>query len=1124
MQGNGNTSRSDFVGIKDFAQARKGKREGSPAASVSPLEAARYGTAKPAPKDKGTHSGGLSGPINLADLAKSGTSAKSTTPGSVSTGRKEGSKRSPGPLSLADLAKSGATGGQAGMVAYAARTVAKNPIASTRQIANGQISNNKTINRAAKTGVDIATGGATRAIRQGLKTIDTISGKTTRTKQANNGVSHPEKPTSATPSLADARTGSASKQRSLSKDTKVSGTKEEKHRSKLKTALLILIVLSVVTSPLVVVAAIVVGIAASSSNGFSATPTELTSANKAIPSAWLTADQKAGRQYDVPWPLLAGIEYSTTDFGTQSPYVSGVINNANIGGDTTLGEGQGPVLLSNNSPYVTGDPYNIPSSANSLAHALSAGLRSSGINMASFSNDPFNTSEQKTVEQVLSQLPINVGPCIAAANGGATPTYPWQCAAGQSGSSSTPLAATIASLPNGSVGQSYSAHLVATGGVPPYNWSLSSGSLPPGLSVQGQQILGTPTKAGTYSFSVTVGDASVPKTQTASQSLSIVINAPTVTTPVVSPLSITTTYLPDSASGVVYGPLSLTATGGTAPYTWSISAKTPLPEGLKLDSTKGTISGTPSCTISSTAVYPITIQITDASSPPHNATVTIPLTNDGAYSSAAACITRTSSSTGSSSSDSSSSSTGSSSSSSSTGSSAISTTADIVPNVSSPTALLDSLFQLDAATVVTVANAPRVPWSAFSNIAYTEAQSLIGDSSCNSSVALDALTTPSTGSSSAGSGGISTSGNPLSVTLTNNWVTDLLSELGYPSTPQNIEFIQAWIQAETHGWADGISEGQPGVHTSTGDGGKFNPISTTLHWPQSGAAGQDRTNTVPSTDYGGAGQNGGDPVQNYNSFYDGVWATAKTLLNAHYYSPLQNALKAGNSAIADAEAESQTPWGTGLLILRVLEDGGPSAPLQGANWLGPSAPPAEYTDGIPYNGPAPKGQLVSLTSSTGASNACSVQATASDATNGGVGTSIAKLALSQLGNTNNSGIYGPTGEAWCALFTSWVWGHSGVNIPSMAFTGSIYTWGQANSEVYPPSATPQVGDALIYGTGPQSTATSLHVNIVISVLPNGEVMTVGGNQANGQVTENGPFSISNASNYMGMPIYAIVAP
>jgi hypothetical protein len=73
------------------------------------------------------------------------------------------------------------------------------------------------------------------------------------------------------------------------------------------------------------------------------------------------------------------------------------------------------------------------------------------------------------------------------------------------------LSISNSNLPDATKGINYSTSLTATGGTAPYIWSVSSGTLPPGLSISGSNISGTPTTTGTSTLTIKVEDSSSPK-------------------------------------------------------------------------------------------------------------------------------------------------------------------------------------------------------------------------------------------------------------------------------------------------------------------------------------------------------------------------------------------------------------------------------------------------------------------------------------------------------------------------------------------------------------------------------------------------------------------------------------
>ena len=171
------------------------------------------------------------------------------------------------------------------------------------------------------------------------------------------------------------------------------------------------------------------------------------------------------------------------------------------------------------------------------------------------------------------------------------------------------LSIGTSTLPNGTAGSPYSQNIATTGGTPTVSWSVPPNTLPPGLLLQGNPsgvgvISGTPSSAGSYTFTVTASDASTPQ-QNVTQQYTVVI---------VAPFSVTTTSLPDDVVSTPYSE-PLQASGGTAPYTWSVTPGSSLPSWLSISGsgTSWTISGTPT----STGPVSFSLTVTDSSSPSH---------------------------------------------------------------------------------------------------------------------------------------------------------------------------------------------------------------------------------------------------------------------------------------------------------------------------------------------------------------------------------------------------------------------------------------------------------------------------------------------------------------------------
>jgi hypothetical protein len=118
------------------------------------------------------------------------------------------------------------------------------------------------------------------------------------------------------------------------------------------------------------------------------------------------------------------------------------------------------------------------------------------------------------------------------------------------------------------------------------------------------------------------------------------------------------------------------------------------------------------------------------------------------------------------------------------------------------------------------------------------------------------------------------------------FATALLKAIDAPVTRRNRRALLSWMQAE-------------------GDAGRFNPLNTTHDWPG-------------ATDFNWVG------VKNYDSFEDGVAATAVTLnygadRGLYGYRQIRRDLRLSEPASQTLGAVERSEWGTGGLALKVLQ-------------------------------------------------------------------------------------------------------------------------------------------------------------------------------------------------------------
>lgn len=336
--------------------------------------------------------------------------------------------------------------------------------------------------------------------------------------------------------------------------------------------------------------------------------------------------------------LLGGSEAGGNIFElTPSGTVTTLYNFCSSQGGNTCGESNTPP----NNPMLQGQDGNFYSDYGAgvnadgaiLKLALSPALQAPV--QLSFGNNQVDVGQSTTLSwKVLNAGSATMRQCYAFVQGGATGagtwtglqtgtatggvysgsasitpsaagtyTYALTCGGVESGSATLTVGAapmlsiSTVSLPNGTVGAMYSETLAAAGGVPPYLWSISSGILPQGLTLNPATgiISGIPTSEGTLSFMAEVRDSeSTP--QTAYAGLSITVNPAPLPGVMLSPASLTFAAQ-NTGSTSASQAVTLTNSGGAALNITSIAASGDFAE---TNNCGASLAASSNCTISVT--------------------------------------------------------------------------------------------------------------------------------------------------------------------------------------------------------------------------------------------------------------------------------------------------------------------------------------------------------------------------------------------------------------------------------------------------------------------------------------------------------------------------------------------
>ncbi|HEY4359216.1 MAG TPA: MBG domain-containing protein [Acidobacteriaceae bacterium] len=259
-------------------------------------------------------------------------------------------------------------------------------------------------------------------------------------------------------------------------------------------------------------------------------------------------------------------------FTTQPPSV--------IGSGTVIGPNPA-VTVTENGTGVSGAAVSMTAATGTVSGTASATSDTAGL--ATFNN--LIVSGGAAGDTLVATLSLNSAATPAATLSLTSATF------------NSMLVSAPATL-TGQVGVAYSQGVVASNGTSPYGYQSTGGPLPAGLTLDPSSgsISGTPTAGGSFPITVTATDNT---SLTAVVNFTLIISPATVT---VAPAALPTLTVGSTPT------LSFTASGGTAPYTYSLGATT-LPAGLTMDPSTGIVSGTPTTAGS----YNFTVTATDSS-------------------------------------------------------------------------------------------------------------------------------------------------------------------------------------------------------------------------------------------------------------------------------------------------------------------------------------------------------------------------------------------------------------------------------------------------------------------------------------------------------------------------------